>query len=194
MLDETDPKTGKQLIRIKDPSLVLDELEAVLEELGDKQALIFSESRQLMELAHARVTRQADGKRSYGMGLITGAISDDDRDRARHAFNGGHMQHLGLTMGAGGEGLTLTAASAMIFIERSFSLKKNVQAEGRAVRPGQDERVLVIDIVPYLTDRKGRHIPTIYEHVLNTVVTKKENAEEILRDQQTIKKFLEGAR
>ena len=191
MLDEVDPKSGKRIIRLKDPSLVLDELDAILEELGDRQALIFSESRQLMELAHARVTKQREGKRSYSMGLITGAIGEDDRTRARHAFNDGYMQHLGLTMGAGGEGLTLTAASAMIFIERSFSLKKNTQAEGRAVRPGQDERVLIIDIVPHLTNRKGQYVPTIYDHVLQTVVGKKMNAEEILRDGPTLAKFLQ---
>lgn len=181
-------KTGEADVRLIEPSAVLDELEDVLKELGDKQALIFSESRQLMELCFHRVTSERGLNRE--LGLITGAVNEADRNARVDEFQAGRLQYVGLTMGAGGEGLTLTNASAMIFIERSFSLKKNTQAEGRAVRPGQSERCLIIDIVPHLTDSKGNEVPTIYGHVLDTIVEKGESAEEVLRDNQTISRWL----
>lgn len=170
---------------LSEPSAVLDEMMDALRELGDRQGIIFAESRQLIELASARLA-----KAGMRHGLITGAVAESERTAVRHAFQGGQLQYLLVTMGAGGEGLTLTAATFEMFIERSFSLKKNKQAEGRGLRPGQEDVVLIIDIVPVLYNSKGHEVQTIYGHVRDTIVEKDENAEEILRDQDTIKQWL----
>lgn len=183
---ELDMSQDPPKMMLREPSVVIDDLIEVLAELEGKQTLWFSESRQLMELASARAHKEG-----IDHGLITGAVTDSDRTARRHAFQEGTLQHLGLTMGAGGEGLTLTAADAMIFIERSFSLLKNVQAEGRAVRPGQMTRVLIIDIVPTLgVTTKGEEIRTIYGHVDDIVRAKQEMAEEVTRDQELLRRFL----
>jgi len=93
----------------------------------------------------------------------------------------------GLTVGAGGESLTLTAAHVNVFIERPASLIANKQAEGRSVRPGQDERVLIQDIIPILGwDKNGQIIPTIYSHIYDILVEKEMNFEEIVRDKQQL--------
>lgn len=165
-------------VTMTDPSAVIDELMEVLEELEDKQVLYFAESRQLIELAAQRVA-----KHHISTGLITGSVSDDDRERRRLEFQDGHLRTMGLTMGAGGESITLTAASAVVFLDRSFSLVKNKQAEDRAHRPGQTDDVMIIDIVPE---------DTIYEGLREAVVAKEENAEEICRDRSSLLKFIKG--
>lgn len=179
-----DEEKQEEIVTLVEPSAILDELESVLAELGDRQAIIASESRQFMEMCHHRVTQ----KYGYDMALITGAQGEADRTKNRHDFQAGKVQHIGLTS-AGGEGITLTAASALIWIQRPFSLKKNKQIEGRGVRPGQDERLLIIDILPVIYDSKGVAQPTIFHHVRETVVEKEMSAEEVYRDKATIERL-----
>jgi hypothetical protein len=78
----------------------------------------------------------------------------------------------------------------MIFIERSFSLIKNKQAEGRAPRPGQTDQVRIIDIIPVIATPKGEHKETVYGRVHEVIVEKEMNSEEVLRDAETLRKFL----
>lgn len=165
-------------VKMKEPSAVIDELIEILGELEGQQVLYFSESRQLIELAAARVEKEG-----IETALITGSVKDADREQRRLEFQAGRLRTLGLTMGAGGESLNLQAASAVIFLERSFSLVKNKQAEDRAHRTGQKNEVLIIDIVPE---------NTVYEGLRQTVVGKEMNAEEICRDKDQLRKLLKG--
>jgi len=85
------------------------------------------------------------------------------------------------TLGAGGEGITLTAADTTIFLQRSFSSVKNSQAEDRNHRIGQDRPVEVIDIIA---------ADTIEEHVHEIMLGKQAKLEEVARDEATIKQWL----
>lgn len=75
-----------------------------------------------------------------------GAISKESRELAIDRFQGdptcrffvGNPQ-------AGGTGLTLTAASTVIYFSNSFNLEHRLQSEDRAHRIGQTNKVLYID-------------------------------------------------
>lgn len=164
-------------LKLTEPSCKVDALMEVVDELGDQQAIFFAESRQLIEIANARLL-----KAGYSVGQITGAINSDERTRNKNAFQAGELQFLGITLGAGGEGLTLTKAAAVIFLQRSFSLVKNKQAEDRAHRPGQEhESVQIIDLVTPMT---------VDEMPLAALADKTERAEEIVRDKEGLAKWL----
>lgn len=161
-------------LRLAEPSSKLDAMDEVLEELGPKQVVICAESRQLIELAAARLA-----KRGVSHGLITGTVSAYDRDRNLRVFQDGKSQVLLFTVKAGGTGLTMTAADTMIRLQRSWSMIDNKQAEDRIHRIGSErhESVLVIDIVSRNTVEEGQMV---------SLAEKLKRLEEINRDRATL--------
>lgn len=175
--DDTGRSRDGFRVQLTEPSVVVDELiDCMKGEYEGVPALIFAESRQLIELASARMAKEG-----LDHGLITGLVGEADRTRVRHEFQDGKLPYVAMTMGAGGESLTFTAAKACFFLERSFSLRINRQAEGRAPRPGQTDRVMMVDIV--VED-------TVYEDAREALVVKGETFEELVRDKETIKRYL----
>jgi SNF2 family DNA or RNA helicase len=165
-------------IRLSEPSGKLDELDAILDELGDEPVVVFAASRQLIELAQARMV-----KRGVSYGLITGAVSPADREWAKEAFMAGRLQVLLLTLGAGAEGLTLTKARHLVFLQRSWSLVENLQAEDRIHRPGaeQHDSVFIHEIVA---------TGTVEEDLLSALEAKGDMLEQVARDKELLRKVL----
>jgi SNF2 family DNA or RNA helicase len=103
-----------------------------------------------------------------------GAISRDARELAIDRFQGdpscrffvGNPQ-------AGGTGLTLTAASTVIYYSNSFNLEHRLQSEDRAHRIGQTNKVLYIDY-----ECEG----TIDTKIIDTLKAKKSVADLITGD------------
>jgi SNF2 family DNA or RNA helicase len=126
------------------PSAKLDVLEEILGELEGKQIVVCALSRQLIELAAERLTKLGVSHR-----LVTGKISEYDRADNVKLFQDGHVRVLLFTLGAGGTGITLTAADTIVFLQRSWSPIDNRQAEDRVHRIGSErhETVTIIDIV-----------------------------------------------
>jgi SNF2 family DNA or RNA helicase len=173
----TGEMVGEEL-RLTDPSNKVAALAEIVEELGDQQLVVFAESRQLIELA---AKRMAKDKIKHGQ--ITGAVSAVDRAEYVREFQAGNLKVLLITLGAGGEGLTLTAASTAVFMQRSWSLVKNAQAEDRIHRIGQEaEAVNIIDII-------SSDAP-IEMHLRAALETKAEFAEQVTRDAATLKTWL----
>ncbi len=77
-------------------------------------------------------------------GCITGQTSLADRNHLIDMFQAGMLRVLALTIDAGGVGLTLTAAGGVVFIDRDYTPALNSQAEGRAVRFGQEHQSVLI--------------------------------------------------
>lgn len=174
--DDTGRSKDGFRVQLTEPSVVIDELIDCLQgEYRDVPALIFAESRQLIELASARMAKEG-----FDHGLITGLVNEHDRTRVRHQFQDGELPYTLMTMAAGGESLTFTAAKACFFLERSFSLRINKQAEGRAPRPGQTDRVMMVDIV--VED-------TVYEDTREALIVKGESFEEFVRDGDQLERF-----
>jgi len=165
------PETGDPVLDLvlTEPSCKVDALLDVADELGDKQAIVFAESKQLIDMALARLA-----KAGATVGAITGSVPLDERADAVTAFQAGRLQFMCCTMAAGGTGLTLTAADTSIFLQRSFNLILDLQAEDRNHRIGQEaESVTIVDIITPGTVDEAPH---------EVMAAKLERLQEIVRD------------
>lgn len=121
----------------------LTELKNVLEELGDKQAIIwtvFTEDAMLIE--------EALGNIEARFGTIIGATEPKFRQHYVDKFNMGCIQYLICHPACAGEGLTLLAPYA-IYYSRGWKLGERIQSLGRNDRPGAEkyDNLTVIDLV-----------------------------------------------
>ena len=128
---DVDEKTGEPKrhvhLELKAPSWKVDALLEILEERPGEKVVAFSESRQLAQLAGA-----AAEKAGYRVGYVIGGQSAKARTEARKAFQDGDLELICATTGAGGEGITLSAAGTLVFLQRPWSLVKSLQSEDRA--------------------------------------------------------------
>lgn len=157
-----DPETGlpmekvHQKVTLKAPSWKVDALLEVLDERPGQPVVAFAPSRQLIMLAAAAAT--SAGLR---VGYIVGGQTPRERTAEREAFQRGELDLLCVTTGAGGVGLTLTAARTAVFLQRPWSLVEAMQAEDRLHRIGAEghESIEIIDIVARKTiDTRVRKI------------------------------------
>ena len=146
----TDAETGLTYqrphthVRLKAPSWKVDEFLEILAERPGKQIVAFAPSRQLIMLAGAAASRAG-----YRVGYIVGGQSAKERTATVEAFQAGSLDVCCVTTGAGGVGLTLTAAGTAVFLQRPWSLVEALQAEDRLHRIGSErhESIEIIDIV-----------------------------------------------
>ena len=163
-------------VELCEPSPKIDELMAVLDEAGNKPIVVCAESRKLIELAAARIT-----KANISHGLITGSIDEYERKYNLEQFQAGKLRVLLFTIKAGGVGLTMTAADTIVFLQRSWSMIDNKQAEDRVHRIGSEihESIHVIDLIT-----EG----TVEEAQIARLGEKMKRLEEITRDRVTLAK------
>jgi SNF2 family DNA or RNA helicase len=169
---------GLPAVTLAEPSCKADALEELVADMGGAQLVVFAESRQLVDLCAARL-----GRRGVDHCLVTGAVAGPDRAAAIDAFQAGRRQVILLTFGAGAEGITLTAAPTVAFLQRAWSSTKNLQAEDRIHRPGAERwpSVHVVDLVT-----RG----TIDERRLALVAEKGDVLEDLLQDEATLRRLL----
>lgn len=168
------PNVSDWEVELVEPSSKLDELEVILDELGPRPAVICADWRKLIELAAQRLK-----KRDATYGLITGTVSEYERERALEEFQAGKLRYLLFTVKAGGVGLTMTAADTLIRLQRSDSMVDNKQAEDRVHRIGSErhDSVHIIDIAA-----RG----TVEEQQLANLNEKFQRLQQITRDRATI--------
>lgn len=162
---------------LTEPSCKVDALEEIVEELGQQQAVVFAESRQLIELAFKRLQ-----KKGVSSAMLTGTVPPPERAENVQNFQSGKTRILLLTLGAGGEGLTLTAASVAIFLQRSFSAVKNAQAEDRIYgRVNDAHGAEIIDVIAR---------DTVEDRIREVLADKDAKLQEIVRDEENLRRWL----
>lgn len=156
--------------RMCDPSSKVDALLDILEERDGKPTLVSAMHVQLINLAAERLT-----KRKIQFGLVTGAQQNFERQVAIREFQAGKLPVLMFTLGAGGTGLTLTAADTQVRLQRSWSLIDNLQGADRNHRIGSEihDAIHYIDVVAQ---------DTVEEMQVERLWEKSERLEEINRD------------
>lgn len=141
------------VVHLTDPSAKIDAVMEILGDAGnDKQFVIFSQFKQAVYLLETRLKTA-----NISFVSLTGDTKQTDRGALVEAFQLGKARVFIGTIAAGGVGITLTAASTVIFIDRAWSPSLNKQAEDRLHRIGQPEAVQVIDLVARDTVDLGRH-------------------------------------
>jgi SNF2 family DNA or RNA helicase len=174
------PKTTQKAV-LMDPSAKLDAFMDDIESFGDSQVAVMAVSRQLLELLSARLT-----KAKIPHGMITGATSEDDRQESMDKFQDGKLKFILFTTGAGGTGVTLTAARYLCRLQLPFSFVDYKQSLRRVRRIGAErhENIIVID---YVTEG------TLDEHVFDVVAKKEENFEDVVKDRDALRRMLGGS-
>jgi len=165
-------------IPISDTNNRVDTLMDIADETEGK-AIIWARFRAEIALISAAL------RKKYGDAAVVeyhGGVDDKKRSEniakfqtpnSAARFFVGHVQ-------AGGKGLTLHAASTVVYFSNDFSLENRLQSEDRAHRIGQQKNVLYIDIVAQ---------DTIDDKIVETLRSKK-NVADVLTGDEPLKRWL----
>ena len=167
-----------RIVGVGAPSCKVAALIDIVDEMGGEPLVVFAESRRMINFAHAALT-----KLGVKCSLITGEVSPEGRAGHVERFQDGRTQVLLATIGAGSEGITLTAADTAVFLQRSFSAISNTQAEGRINRFGQTRPTRIIHLI---TNN------TIEESVYKLTTEKTEHLQELVKDPDFVKVLLKN--
>lgn len=144
--DEDFKTNGKLWLRA--PSAKIDELVTLIKEEELVPPFAFATtSRVFLEL----IVKTLVDKKVYAeeeIGLITGAIKDDERFEAANDFQAGRIPVIGYTHAAGGVGIDLYKADTLVLMERSWDNISMSQSIDRVHRIGMPNRaVQIMDFV-----------------------------------------------
>lgn len=183
VIDETTGDTYEKThvhIHPKDPSWKVDALLEILAERENEKVVVFAQSRKLVSLAG-----QAAENAGWRVGWITGGQSQKARTDTIEQFQHGDLNLICATTGAGGVGITLTAARTVVFIQRPWSYVDATQAEDRCHRIGSEihDSIEIIDIV-------AAH--TVETRVRSVLKEKAGQLSDFVKDPRIIKEILGG--
>lgn len=182
MDEETGLEKQSVHLELKAPSWKVDELLAVLEERPGQPVVTFAPSKQLVRLAGA-----AAEQAGLQVGYVVGGQRMSDRTDTVARFQAGKLDLLATTLGAGGIGLTLTAAGTEVFLQSSWSLVERLQAEDRCHRIGSEihDSIEIIDIIAK---------NTIDTRVRGVLRAKAGHLSDLLQDPRIVKELLGGTK
>jgi len=137
-------------------------VDAVLETVEEMSGKVIIWSRFRYDIRNI----EAALKKAYGSDLTVnyfGDTSDEDRQKAIQSFQFGDARFFVANPQTAGYGLTLTAATNVIYYANDFNLETRVQSEDRCHRIGQKNTVTYVDLVS-----KG----TVDEHIVKSLRAK----------------------
>lgn len=137
--------------RMCDPSAKLDALMQIIEGNPGEQIVVFSQFKTMIKLLEERLK-----KARITSSMLTGDVPQSERGKLIDEFQAGKTQIFGATIATGSEGITLTSASTIVFLDRSWKPSANDQAESRCHRIGQKSAVQIIDLMAEDTVDLGR--------------------------------------
>ena len=148
----------------------LKELMSCLEEI-DGKIIIWSRFRHDVQRVTKALVKEHGPKSTV---TYYGDTSDDDRTMAIEHFQNGDAQFFVGNPQTGGYGITLTAATTVIYFANSFDLAVRMQSEDRAHRIGQTDHVTYIDLIA-----EG----TIDEKIVKALRTKRDIASVVMGEE-----------
>lgn len=175
-----EPVGEEEYLELSEPSAKLDAFMEDLPDFGDESVVIFAQSKQLLYLLAKRMD-----KANIEYGMITGDQDNLERQKYMDMFQEGKIQFILVSIQAGGTGLTLNRANNAVFLQRSWSMVDNLQAEARVHRIGS-EKFSHVNIIDYVTE------DTVENLVSEAIERKSDNLEYILRDKDLILKAFQG--
>lgn len=128
---------GQAVLFEKNPKL--KELMDVLEELGDRQVVIWGNFNPEIEMI-----AKALGDKAV---TLYGGTKDKDREENKRKFISGEKQYFIVNPEIGGEGLDLFNACYEIFYSLDYSFRKYTQARARIHRQGQTQKCTFIHLL-----------------------------------------------
>ena len=140
-------------IKLSLPSSKLDALKEILNDNPEKPFVVFTASRQMAYIVSDELERI--GIRTD---VLSGATRSDDRLTMVDRFQRGEFRVFVGVIQAAAEGIDglQHVTDTAIFLDRSWSTLKNMQAEDRLHRGGQKDTVQIIDIMTKGTLDLGR--------------------------------------
>lgn len=181
--DDSDDGWAKQKSRLilTNPSSKISAFMDDLEDYDGRSVIVFTVSSQLLRLLSEALT-----KHGTAHGVIVGGQSHAERQTHIDDFQSGKTKFILSTLGAGGTGITLTAANTVVYLQRSWSLIEMEQSRGRAHRIGSEihDSILQID---YVTPN------TVEEAVIAVLEGKVESLEDLVRDKELLKRAILGS-
>jgi len=149
-LRQTGQKSPKLDDKLKELAVLrkqqgMAKLPAAISHIRDVMASLDPDGKLIIFAHHGAVISELEKKlRKYQPAVITGKTSTANRDFAVKRFQDttGCRIFIG-NIQAAGTGLTLTAASMVVFVESDWSPAQNLQCEDRAHRIGQQDKVLI---------------------------------------------------
>lgn len=183
VLGPADDETGvASVIGLEAPSCKIDGLVDLIESRPTEQIVVFAQHRTLIELAETELRRRIKG---LSVSTITGPVPEQERFDREASFQAGNIQVLMCTYGAGAEGITLTSAYTQAMLQRSFSVVKNTQADGRCRRAddltASHSHVQIIDFIA-----RNSYDQVVFE----SACYKDENAQRVLKDEGWVRRAL----
>ena len=108
----------------------LDMLEEVIEDIGDKQVIVWCSRSRLLYDAEARIR-----EKGYTTAIYDGKIGHEEREKGYKSFNEGKTQVIFINQASGGYGLDgLKEADYAVYLCNSYSVEQRLQSEGRNYR------------------------------------------------------------
>lgn len=156
---------------LRTPSCKIDAVIELAEEMGGQPFVGFASSKKLINLCADKLR-----KLDYKVVLITGDQSTQEREYNIQAFQEGRANILLMTS-AGSEGITLTAASTLVFIQLPWSNVLYSQVSDRVHRIGSvGDRVNIINLVSENTmeEKIIKALDDRDEHLSNLLKSQKE--------------------
>jgi SNF2 family DNA or RNA helicase len=163
------------LLDIDSPSAKENFILEWLEDNPNEQVIIFSNFSSYLKHLHKKIGGDCQ--------LIIGETSKDLRQNIVDMFQTGGVKVILANIQAAGVGLTLDAASTVIFLDRAYTPTDNAQAEDRIVptTENSNQRCTIIDVV----------CKDSIDEKINDILKKKKSVIEVVNNYKNIKELME---
>ncbi|KAF1351106.1 P-loop containing nucleoside triphosphate hydrolase protein [Delphinella strobiligena] len=165
------PDSGLQSSRVQG---ILDLLAKLRVEHPGQKVATSSQSSKFLDIIAKALKRQKDGVAEIQCLRFDGTLNAAERLTARFAFRKSQDAEsiMIMTAGAGGAGMSLTAASVVIQCEPWWVARTEWQAWARVRRPGQDREVAIYifkesnsSVDAYIVDARDSEAEVVEEYI-----------------------------